>query len=88
MAPVGGQRSAFEDGAAGPDQAGDRRDALSQGGRAVRPRESLAAVLATCHPPRRRPKAAAGRETSAGRETGGGGLTDCPQLGSQDPASP
>ena len=39
MAPVGGQRSAFEDGAAGPDQAGDRRDALSQGGRAVRPRE-------------------------------------------------
>ena len=37
MAPVGGQRSAFEDGAAGPDQAGDRRDALSQGGRAVRP---------------------------------------------------
>ena len=38
VAPVGGQRSAFEDGAAGPDQAGDRRDALSQGGRAVRPR--------------------------------------------------
>ena len=37
VAPVGGQRSAFEDGAAGPDQAGDRRDALSQGGRAVRP---------------------------------------------------
>ena len=35
MAPVGGQRSAFEDGAAGPDQAGDRRDALSQGGRAL-----------------------------------------------------
>ena len=37
VAPVGGQRSAFEDGAAGPDQAGDRRDALSQGGRAVHP---------------------------------------------------
>ena len=42
VAPVGGQRSAFEDGASGPDQAGDRRDALSQGGRAVRPRESQA----------------------------------------------
>ena len=42
VAPVGGQRSpAFEDGAAGPDQAGDSRDALSQGGRAVHPpRES------------------------------------------------
>ena len=39
VAPVGGQRSAFEGGAAGPDQAGDRRDALSQGGRAVRPPE-------------------------------------------------
>ena len=46
------------------------------------PGESLAAVLATCHPPRWRPKAAAGRETSPGRETGGGGgcgLTGCPQ---------
>ena len=41
MAPVGGQRSAFEDGAAGPDQAGDRRDALSQGGRAVHPPRAI-----------------------------------------------
>ena len=47
VAPVGGQRSAFEDGASGPDQAGDRRDALSQGGRAVRPRESQVRELSS-----------------------------------------
>ena len=59
MAPVGGQRSAFEDGAAGPDQAGDRRDALSQGGRAVRPSTGATAQrgrgLSTLFPPRHPP---------------------------------
>ena len=65
MAPVGGQRSAFEDGAAGPDQAGDRRDALSQGGRAVRPRESQVRT-------RRRLSDAGGGARGPPRSTGAG----------------
>ena len=56
MAPVGGQRSAFEDGAAGPDQAGDRRDALSQGGRAVRPPRKRRGAPPPGGPSRRSPR--------------------------------
>ena len=74
VAPVGGQRSAFEGGAAGPDQAGDRRDALSQGGRAVRPPEyrsplndapdRFAKEDRGCPPPSRRHACPAGRLAS------------------------